>query len=189
VVLKDDALNAPVVAAEHARNFGVGLRYVYSHALKGYAAVIAPERLKGALLPRSEDVRQAGRPRPSTHLHGLDFAEPGRMRRRAMVFAIVLTFDLMAGSMPSDGSWGGPPPALQAVLADAATRSGVDRGNLQVPRMEPAEWPDSGLGCPQPGQLYLQVITPGWLIEVQGGGKIFEYHTDGDDRFVLCAER
>jgi hypothetical protein len=55
--------------------------------------------------------------------------------------------------------------------------------------MEPAEWPDSGLGCPQPGQLYLQVITPGWLIEVQGGGKIFEYHTDGDDRFVLCAER
>ena len=45
VVLKDDARNAPAVAADHARNFGVGLRYVYSHALKGYAAVIAPERL------------------------------------------------------------------------------------------------------------------------------------------------
>ena len=45
VVLKDDALNAPAVAADHARNFGVGLRHVYSHALKGYAAVIAPERL------------------------------------------------------------------------------------------------------------------------------------------------
>ncbi len=45
VVLKDDTPNAPAVAAEHARNFGVGLRYVYSHALKGYAAVIAPERL------------------------------------------------------------------------------------------------------------------------------------------------
>jgi hypothetical protein len=111
------------------------------------------------------------------------------MSRRALVFAIVLTFDLVAGSMPSDGSLGGTPPALQAVLADAATRSGVDRGNLQVPRMELAEWPDSGLGCPQPGQLYIQVITPGWLIEVQGGGKIFEYHTDGDERFVLCAER
>jgi hypothetical protein len=55
--------------------------------------------------------------------------------------------------------------------------------------MEPVEWPDSGLGCPQPGQFSLQVITPGWLIEVRGGGKIFEYHTDGDDRFVLCAER
>jgi hypothetical protein len=106
-----------------------------------------------------------------------------------MVFAIVLTFDLVAGSMSSDGSLGSTPPALQAILEDAAIRSGVDRGNLQVPRMEPVEWPDSGLGCPQPGQFYLQVITPGWLIEVRGGGKIFEYHTDGDDRFVLCAER
>ena len=88
-----------------------------------------------------------------------------------MVLAIVLTFDLVAGSVSSDGSSGGTPPALQAILADVATRSGIDRGNLQVRRMESAEWPDSGLGCPQPGQLYLQVITPGWLIEVQGGGK------------------
>jgi len=45
VVLKDDTPNAPAVAAAHARNFGVGLRYVYGDALKGYAAVIAPERL------------------------------------------------------------------------------------------------------------------------------------------------
>jgi subtilisin len=45
VVLKDDIRDVPAVAAEHARNFGVGLRYVYGHALKGYAAVIAPERL------------------------------------------------------------------------------------------------------------------------------------------------
>jgi subtilisin family serine protease len=45
VVLKDPIPNAPAVAAEHARNFGLGLRYVYNHALKGYAAVIPPERL------------------------------------------------------------------------------------------------------------------------------------------------
>lgn len=45
VVLRDDTPHAPAVAAEHARNFGVGVRYVYGHALKGYAAVIAPERL------------------------------------------------------------------------------------------------------------------------------------------------
>jgi subtilisin len=45
VVLRDDTPSAPAVAAEHARNFGVGLRYVYGHALKGYAAVIPPARL------------------------------------------------------------------------------------------------------------------------------------------------
>jgi subtilisin family serine protease len=45
VVLRDATPNVPAVAAEHARNFGVALRYVYSHALKGYAAVIPPGRL------------------------------------------------------------------------------------------------------------------------------------------------
>ena len=45
VVLKDDESNVPAVANEHARNHGVGLRYVYGHALKGYSAVIPPQRL------------------------------------------------------------------------------------------------------------------------------------------------
>jgi hypothetical protein len=55
--------------------------------------------------------------------------------------------------------------------------------------VEPAEWPDGGLGCPQPGGFYAQVITPGWLIEVRAGGKTLEYHTDSGDHVVLCAER
>jgi subtilisin len=45
VVLRDGTANVPAVAAEHARKFGALVRYVYGHALKGYAAVIAPERL------------------------------------------------------------------------------------------------------------------------------------------------
>ena len=55
--------------------------------------------------------------------------------------------------------------------------------------MERKEWPDSGLGCPRSGELHAQVVTPGWLIEVGSGGKVFEYHTDSDDTFVLCVER
>ena len=45
VVLRDAEPNVPAVAAEHARNHGVGLRYLYGHALKGYSAVIPPQRL------------------------------------------------------------------------------------------------------------------------------------------------
>lgn len=99
-----------------------------------------------------------------------------------MVLAIVLSFTASAGFVNT-------PPALQAVLADAATRSGVPQGTQRILRVEPAQWSDSGLGCPQPGEFYLQAITPGWLIEVQSGGTIFEYHTDATDRFVLCAQR
>jgi hypothetical protein len=54
--------------------------------------------------------------------------------------------------------------------------------------MEAMEWPNSGLGCPQSGQLYLQVITPGWVIEVRADGRTLEYHTDSSDHFVFCAE-
>lgn len=45
VVLTDGTPDVPAVAAEHARNFGARLRYVYDRALKGYSAVIPPERL------------------------------------------------------------------------------------------------------------------------------------------------
>jgi hypothetical protein len=78
------------------------------------------------------------------------------------------------------------PPALQAVLSDAAKRTGTDARSLQVIRTEPKDWPNSGLGCPRPGEMYAQVITPGWLIEVRSGQRILEYHTDARDRFVLC---
>lgn len=83
----------------------------------------------------------------------------------------------------------GAPPSLQAILADAATRSGTDPRNVQVVRIERTEWSDSGLGCPRPDELYSQVMTPGWLIEVRSGGKTFQYHSDTDDKFVLCAQR
>jgi subtilisin len=45
VVLKDDIPSVPAVAADHARAYGLGLRYTYTHALKGYSAVIPPQHL------------------------------------------------------------------------------------------------------------------------------------------------
>ena len=45
VVLRDDVVDAPAVAADHAQRFGASLRHVYEDAIKGYAAVIPPQRL------------------------------------------------------------------------------------------------------------------------------------------------
>jgi hypothetical protein len=113
-------------------------------------------------------------------------------RRIAVVLATLVGISVEAGCFRLEGEtprMESAPPSLQAVLADASKRPGADRRNLQVLRMERREWPDGGLGCPRPGQLYAQVVTPGWLIEVRSGGKVLEYHTDGDDNFALCAER
>jgi hypothetical protein len=44
------------------------------------------------------------------------------------------------------------------------------------------------LGCPQPGQVYAQVIIPGYLIHLQVGGHDYIYHTDMDKIIIFCSE-
>ena len=50
----------------------------------------------------------------------------------------------------------------------------------------PEEWRDSSLGCPQPGVLYAQVITPGYRISLRVGAAQYEYHSDSGTRVALC---
>ena len=52
VVLKDSVARAAPVAAEHSQRFGGDVRYVYEHALKGYAGSFSEGQL-GALLADS----------------------------------------------------------------------------------------------------------------------------------------
>lgn len=75
------------------------------------------------------------------------------------------------------------------VTDEAAGRLGVPASEVMATRIEPRDWPDTALGCPQSGAMYAQVITPGFLVEVQSGGTVLEYHTDRDSRVVLCQER
>ncbi|HEY7031771.1 MAG TPA: hypothetical protein VH482_10605 [Thermomicrobiales bacterium] len=89
----------------------------------------------------------------------------------------------MPGATPVTGA---DNPMVQAVMADAASRLGVPADQLQVVSIESWEWPDTSLGCPQEGQFYAQVITPGYLIVVTGAGQRLEYHTDTEGHFVVC---
>jgi hypothetical protein len=85
-----------------------------------------------------------------------------------------------------------PPPesaaAVDAALQAAATHLGVSPDQLQVTLVEPHQWPDASLGCPQPGQMYSQVVTPGYLVMITSGGHQLEYHTDMRGRVTLCHE-
>jgi hypothetical protein len=79
-----------------------------------------------------------------------------------------------------------PPAIVDVVVADAAARLQVDPSEVQVMRWERVAWPDSSLGCPQPGGVYLQVITPGWLVMVEAAGQTLEYHTDEAGHLAVC---
>jgi len=78
--------------------------------------------------------------------------------------------------------------AVAAALQDAATQLGVAASELSLQQIEAREWGDSSLGCPQPGNLYSQIVTPGFLIVINSRGKQLEYHSDTRGRVVLCRE-
>ncbi len=62
-----------------------------------------------------------------------------------------------------------------------ATETGVVATDLSLVSIEAMEWPDGGLGCPEPGAMYVQVITPGYQITLaDASGTIYDVRTESD---------
>jgi hypothetical protein len=82
-----------------------------------------------------------------------------------------------------------PPDArnvFAAVIADAAARLDLPEETVEIVSVDPQTWSDASLDCPKPGEVAAQVLTDGYRVVVAIGGQTLEYHTDLDDRFVLC---
>ena len=69
---------------------------------------------------------------------------------------------------------------------DLAKRKGIDTDEIAVVGIESVDWPDASLGCPEPGMMYAQVITPGYMILLSYKKEIYEYHSDKENRVVYC---
>lgn len=95
----------------------------------------------------------------------------------------------VASVLPGSSAAGDPQPAVDAALYDAAAHLGVSPAELKVEQVEPRQWSDSSLGCPKPGLMYSQIVTPGYVIVISGAGKQLEYHADTRGQVVLCQER
>lgn len=77
---------------------------------------------------------------------------------------------------------------VDAVVADMAKQLGLKTEQIEVVSVQRKQWPTSGLGCEKPGEMYLQVITPGYQVTLKAGDAVFTYHTDRQGRFVLCTK-
>jgi hypothetical protein len=51
--------------------------------------------------------------------------------------------------------------------------------------IEPIEWTETSLGSPQHGLFYLQVITPGYKLVLEGADFSYAYHTGLDQHVEL----
>jgi len=78
------------------------------------------------------------------------------------------------------------PDVVRVALAQAAADLGVAPGQLAIIAVEARDWPDSSLGCPQPGRAYAQIVTPGYRLVVQANGRQYEYHTNRTTMIVRC---
>jgi hypothetical protein len=78
------------------------------------------------------------------------------------------------------------PVAITRARNDLAEKLSVRPTEIQIQSSEPAEWNNSGLGCEDPGEMTLQVITPGYRVEFSYNGKAYIYHTDQTDSFRAC---
>lgn len=69
---------------------------------------------------------------------------------------------------------------------DLAQRLGLPSKAISLVSVESLKWPDASLGCPRPGIVYAQVITPGFRIILKAAGKVYEYHADREQLVILC---
>ena len=77
-------------------------------------------------------------------------------------------------------------PAIAVARQLLVDELSADPQAVRIVQVEDVEWPNSALGCPKPGMMYMQVITPGYRITLEHGGQEYTIHTDRGRRAVRC---
>ncbi len=77
---------------------------------------------------------------------------------------------------------------VEQARRDLAGRLQLDVDAVTVVSLNEVAWPDTSLGCPQPGMSYGQVITGGRRLLLRAGDGLYAYHAGGDGEFFFCAK-
>lgn len=75
----------------------------------------------------------------------------------------------------------------EAAVSYLADELDISPQAIDLLEVEAVEWSDASLGCPKEGQMYAQVVTPGYRMLLEAEGETYELHTDrSGDRIVIC---
>ncbi len=78
-----------------------------------------------------------------------------------------------------------PGPAQQTAVKQLAANLGIPESSVKPASSTLMEWPDGCLGAAQQGVMCSQIVTPGYLIVLEAGGRQYEYHTNQDGSMIV----
>lgn len=94
-----------------------------------------------------------------------------------------------ASAPVESGSSATTPAAVGALAVQSlARRLQVAPDAIRVVRAESVTWPSSALGCPVPDSAYLQVLSPGFRIELAHAGQRHHFHAGKDGIPFECPD-
>jgi hypothetical protein len=79
-----------------------------------------------------------------------------------------------------------PASITDPIIAEIAGLAGVPVDQVVVVSAEAVTFPDGGLGCPQPGMAYTQVLVDGYKVVATAAGKTYDYRGTGAGTFRRC---
>jgi len=69
---------------------------------------------------------------------------------------------------------------------DLALRLSITMTEISLAKAEEVVWSNASLGCPQPGMVYAEVMTPGYLILLEANDTVYEYHASRGTEVIYC---
>jgi hypothetical protein len=78
--------------------------------------------------------------------------------------------------------------AFAGARAALAAQLGIEDLAIRRVAVTPQQWPDACLGVARAGQMCAQVITPGWIIVMETGGRQYTAHTDQEGTQVRLTD-
>ena len=63
-------------------------------------------------------------------------------------------------------------PLVELATADLQERLAVSSDEIALQSVKATDFPDASLGVPEPGKMYAQVITPGYVIRLVVNGAV-----------------
>ena len=75
--------------------------------------------------------------------------------------------------------------AIDLAISKVNQITPLSKDSVEHLKIRSIQWPDSSLGCPEPGVDYLQKMIPGYLVSFTVDGKIYSVNI-GDNTAIIC---